>query len=171
MNKKKKISKTEQKLRNQLRYNRSVLNKEANEIYNTLKDNNFDVNKKIGSYSIGTTIDLLNKKQLDRKNKIDKIVEKLEKRFKYKSKVFNEQKEYDDNEDFTEPIDLGNAWDVKDILLQLMGYMRYRGKAMNKVRDACIRDAMNIIVKMESKDLFYILVDNYENIILMYASN
>jgi hypothetical protein len=49
--------------------------------------------------------------------------------------------------------------------------MRYRGKAMSKVRDTCIRDAMNIIVKMESKDLFYILVDNYENIITMYASN
>lgn len=166
--KKKKISKTEKKLRNQLRWNREVIRKKYNQLYDILKKNNFNTDKKIGKKTIGTKIVELQDEETDRLNKIKLIEQKLQKRFKYKLRKPKEVETTEDSEEFMQEIEIGNAWDIKDIIEQLLGYFQYKGESMSKVKDKIIKDAFRIISMMQSNDVFKILVNSFENILAMY---
>ena len=166
--KNKKISKTEKKLRNQLRWNREVIRKKYNKLYDILKNNNFNIEKKIGKKTIGTKIIDLQDEETERLNKIKLIEQKLEKRFKYKLRKQKEVESPTDSEEFVEEIELGNAWDIKDIINQLLGYMQYKGVTISKVKDKIIKDAFRIISMMQSNDVFKILVNSFDNILAMY---
>ena len=166
--KNKKISKTEKKLRNQLRWNREVIRKKYNKLYDILKNNNFNIEKKIGKKTIGTKIIDLQDEETKRLNKIKLIEQKLEKRFKYKLRKQKEVESTEDSEEFVEEIELGNAWDIKDIINQLLGYMQYKGVTISKVKDKIIKDAFRIISMMQSNDVYKILVNSFDNILAMY---
>jgi hypothetical protein len=165
---KKKISKTEKKLRNQLRWNREVIRKKYNKLYELLKNNNFNTDKKIGKKTIGTKIVELQDEETERLDKIKLIEQKLEKRFKYKLRKPKEVEISKDSNEFKEELELGNAWDIKDIINQLLDYMQYKGVSINKVKDKVIKDAFKIISMMQSNDVFKILVNSFDNILNMY---
>lgn len=167
-NKKKKISKTEKKLRNQLRWNREVIRKKYNKLYELLKNNNFNTDKKIGKKTIGTKILELQDEETERLEKIKLIEQKLQKRFKYKLRKPKEVEISEDSDEFMEEIEIGSAWDIKDIINQLLGYMQYKGLSINKVKDKVIKDAFKIISMMQSNDVFKILVNSFDNILAMY---
>jgi hypothetical protein len=161
--KKKKISKTEKNLRNQLRWNREVIRKKYNKLYELLKNNNFNTDKKIGKKTIGTKILELQDEETERLEKIKLIEQKLEKRFKYKLRKPKEVEISEDSEEFVQEIEIGNAWDIKDIINQILDYMQYKGISINKVKDKVIKDAFKIISMMQSNDVFKILVNSFDN--------
>ena len=113
--KKRPISKTEKKLRGKLRYQKTKLRKVTKAIYNDSKANNFDFNKKIGTYKLSTLInEEINQKMKPISNNIREIEKKL-KRFDKNKK----QKEAKRTEGLI-PKSFGSAWSRGDIEQELL---------------------------------------------------
>jgi hypothetical protein len=114
--KKRPISKTEKKLRGKLRYQKTKLKKVTKAIYNDSKANNFDFNKKIGTYKLST---LINGEINDKMKPISNNIRELEKKLKRFNKN-KKQKEAKSTEGLT-PIDsLGSAWNRDNVEDQLL---------------------------------------------------
>ena len=113
--KKRPISKTEKKLRGKLRYQKTKLKKVTKAIYNDSKANNFQFDKKIGTYKLSTLInEEINEKMKPLANNIRELEKKL-KRFD-KNKKKKEQK----NTEGLEPKSFGSAWNRGDIEKELL---------------------------------------------------
>ena len=114
--KKRPISKTEKKLRGKIRYQKTKLKKVTKAIYNDSKANNFDFNKKIGTYKLSTIInEEINEKMKPIANNIRELEKKL-KRFDKNKK----QKEEKSTEGLTPIKGLGSAWNRDNVEDQLL---------------------------------------------------
>lgn len=113
--KKRPISKTEKKLRGKLRYQKTKLKKVTKAIYNDSKANNFQFDKKIGTYKLSTLInEEINEKMKPISNTIRDLNKKLE-RFDKKKKP-KEQK----STEGLEPKSFGSAWNRGDVEKELL---------------------------------------------------
>jgi hypothetical protein len=113
--KKRPISKTEKKLRGKLRYQKTKLKKVTKAIYNDSKANNFDFNKKIGTYKLST---LINEEINEKMKPISNNIRELEKKLKRFDK--NKKKKEEKSTEGLIPKSFGSAWNRGDIEQELL---------------------------------------------------
>ena len=113
----KKISKTEKKLRGQLKYIRSKISKANKEVLDLAKKYNYDYSAKVtNKTNLNTEIQkIIENKVLKSNKRENEILKKLE-RFKYKAKG---KYEIANEEEYTRRVELGKAWERNEIDQQL----------------------------------------------------
>jgi len=159
-------SKTEQKLRGQLKYQRAVRNKETKALSKDMQENFFRISTKTkGSTTKKSTDYWERNKMIMQKNKdIEKIEEKL-KRFKYKKR---EPKKIivDEGTTFLEPLKLGHAWEVSKFDKKLKYTKFYEGVPISKSKQKMKRDLINEVLQMaDSTEILYAILDSFDNLL------
>ena len=168
---KKKISKTEKKLRGQLKYKRSVIAKISKSITEKMKEFKNDFNSVIDNK--GTKLKkFINEKgnEITKKNsELREITEKLQRRFKFKPvKGAKEPKEYDEDKG-EDKVLLGFAWDRQEIESQLFDFGDYATINKKKIKtdlDAILDLLNNLYSQMDSTTVLVGYTDAKQGILL-----
>lgn len=164
--KKRIISKTEQKLRGQLKYQRAKNNKEVKQLSKDIQNNFSRINTKTKGKQTKKSSDYWerNKEIMQRNKKIAEIERKLQ-RFKYKKR---EPKKIEVEEGTKlYPLILGHAWEVStfnDVLKINVSY--YKGVSISKSRQKMLTDLINEVLSMDdSTDILYAILDKFDNLL------
>jgi hypothetical protein len=163
--KKRIISKTEGKLRGQLKYQRAKNNKEVKALSKDMQDNFFRISTKTKGSTNKKSTDYWerNKAIMQRNKDIAEIERKLQ-RFKYKKR---EPKKFEPDEDSRlEEQLLGHAWQISEFYEALNYVKFYQGVSINKSRRKMQMDLINEVLKMnDSTDLLYAITDMFDNLL------
>ena len=149
----KKISKTEKKLRGQLKYIRSKISKANKEVLNLSKKFNFDYSAKVtNKTTLNTEIQkIIEDKVLKSNKRENEILKKLE-RFKYKAKG---KYEIANEEEYEDRLELGKAWERKEIDEQLFKgiFTTVNGLSISKKLPEILNKLLSLVGQMESKTI------------------
>jgi hypothetical protein len=159
-------SKTEQKLRGQLKYQRAVRNKETKALSKDMQENFFRIATKTKGSTTKKSTDYWerNKKIMQKNAEIEKIEEKL-KRFKYKKRE-PKKIQVDEETTFLEALKLGHAWQVSKFNQKLKFTKFYEGVPIAKSKQKMQRDLINEVLRMgDSVDILYAIFDSFDNLL------
>ena len=164
--KKRVISKTEQKLRGQLKYQRAKNSKEVKSLSKDIQENFHRISTKTKGEQTKKSSDYWerNKGIMKRNKDIAEIERKLE-RFKYKKR---EPKKFEPDEDTElEDLILGSAWEVSQFHEVLkLNVKFYQGVPINKSRQKMLSDLINEVLTMDdSTDILYAVLDLFDNLL------
>lgn len=159
-------SKTEKKLRGQLKYQRAVRNKEVKKLSSDMEANFFRISTKTKGSTTKKSTDYWerNKIIMQKNAEIEKIEEKL-KRFKYKKRE-PKKVQIDDETTFLEALKLGHAWQVSKFNQKLKFTKFYQGVPIAKSRQKMQRDLINEVLQMgDSTEILYAILDTFDNLL------
>ena len=166
MAKKKIISKTEAKLRGQLKYQRAKNSKEVKALSKDIQANFHRVNTKTKGEQTKKSTDYWtrNKEIMQRNKDIAEIERKLQ-RFKYKKRV--PKKLEVEEGTFLEDLILGSAWEVSQFHEVLkLNVKFYQGVPISKSRQKMLSDLINEVLTMDdSTDILYAVLDLFDNLL------
>ena len=166
MAKKRIISKTESKLRNQLKYQRSKNSKEVKALSKDIQANFHRVGTKTKGEQTKKSTDYWERnKQIMQRNKDIAEIERKLQRFKYKKR---EPKKLEAEEGtILQDLILGSAWEVStfhEVLKLAVKY--YQGVPISKSRQKMLSDLISEVLTMDdSTDILYGVTDLYDNLL------
>ena len=163
--KKRIISKTEQKLRGQLKYQRAKNSKEVKSLSKDIQENFHRISTKTKGEQTKKSTNFWdrNKEIMQRNKKIAEIERKLQ-RFNYKKR---EPKKFEPEEG-TELIEqlLGSAWEISEFHKTLKFVKYYQGVAISKARQKMLSDLISYVLLMDdSTDQLFAIHDLYDNLL------
>ena len=163
--KKRVISKTEQKLRGQLKYQRAKNSKEVKSLSKDIQENFHRISTKTKGEQTKKSTDYWerNKGIMKRNKDIAELERKLE-RFKYKKR---EPKKFEPEEDteLQEQL-LGSAWEVSEFHKTLKFVKFYQGVPIGKARQKMLSDLINEVLRMDdSTDQLFAIHDLFDNLL------
>lgn len=159
-------SKTEKKLRGQLKYLRAVRNKETKKLSADMEANFFRISTKTKGSEVKKSTDYWerNKIIMQKNAEIEKIENKL-KRFKYKKRE-PKRIEIDEDTTYLEELKLGHAWQVSQFHKKLKYTKFYEGVPISKSRLKMQGDLINEVLQMaESTEILFAVLDTFDNLL------
>lgn len=148
-----KISKTEKTLRGKLKYVRSKINKASAEILELSKKYNYDYSSQVTKKTnLNTEIQKIIEGKILKANKAENELLKKLQRFKYKPKT---KIQIADPEEYDDRIELGKAWERKEIDDQLFNgiFKSVDGMNIKSKLPAILQRLLQLISLLESKKI------------------
>lgn len=163
--KKRIISKTEQKLRGQLKYQRAKNSKEVKSLSKDIQENFHRISTKTKGEQTKKSTDYWerNKTIMQRNKDIAEIERKLT-RFKYKKRQ-PKKLEIDEDTEIQEQL-LGSAWEISEFHKTLKFVKYYQGEPIGKARQKMLSDLISYVLLMDdSTDQLFAIHDLYDNLL------